>query len=767
MKNQNHIIKKQILEITLQSEENSFRIQNEISRIYRENVVPIINMRCDELCDPDITYRQDRLEIDLGVINIDNLEAEFTEKISNKVYQAIDEVAQAQAETSKTTTTPPDDIRKNTSKKPTGSSFELFTYFFQTGVLPWWAGKVSKQEFIKRFDDMLTESPENAVAIIQECLPNSNQFARFIYQLPDTTLVKALHTQTPSHSELIGALANDIINTFNQSNLSKKSSVPKIRALVWQSVLHDIFAPYSSGTGIKHILHNIISSLTTFPDFAYSDLKSEMIKTASFLTNSGTVFKSNLPEILVNKSETDDAGDSVKGSAKDKTVNKAHGELLNMLTRLKEFQKQFALTSDFNIGVENVISIIHSALLPEKLKVEIVNLLEALKLFKFRDAVTEIIKGLKVEKKAIDKFLQKTQGNINKIVDLDHDATLMSLLNELNNRKADIELLIKQAEQIETPGNKTIFENKEQLIREADLVVSAVNSASDISFSPEIKELLNSISQFLQPDTSVNDKNKIIKALRPKAQSVEDCAKKSYEKIEHPENTKSLKKLPLSNRSVSAFNDLKSGLSELIRNLHENIDLETKQQILKKHENTGNIATQNYSQDLFTESDELYINNAGIVILWSYLNRFFQTIGLVKENAFINKESAQRGALFLEYLANGATDIGEYDLPLNKILCGIDLEEAIEGQLEITDEEKLQCENLLEFVIKNWPVLKQTSIDGLRRAFLQRQGSISPHDNGRLVRVEHQTHDILLDKLPWSIRVIKLPWMDAIVYVEW
>ncbi|MEO1401775.1 MAG: contractile injection system tape measure protein [Cyanobacteria bacterium J06635_1] len=36
-----------------------------------------------------------------------------------------------------------------------------------------------------------------------------------------------------------------------------------------------------------------------------------------------------------------------------------------------------------------------------------------------------------------------------------------------------------------------------------------------------------------------------------------------------------------------------------------------------------------------------------------------------------------------------------------------------------------------------------------------------------LLQIERETYDILLDQLPWSIRVVKLPWMPKLLYVEW
>jgi hypothetical protein len=74
---------------------------------------------------------------------------------------------------------------------------------------------------------------------------------------------------------------------------------------------------------------------------------------------------------------------------------------------------------------------------------------------------------------------------------------------------------------------------------------------------------------------------------------------------------------------------------------------------------------------------------------------------------------------------------------------------------------------MLSEVIRHWSVLKNTSVAGLRETFLQREGRISPAANGWKLQIERKTVDVLLGKLPWGIGIIKLPWMNELMYVDW
>jgi hypothetical protein len=70
-------------------------------------------------------------------------------------------------------------------------------------------------------------------------------------------------------------------------------------------------------------------------------------------------------------------------------------------------------------------------------------------------------------------------------------------------------------------------------------------------------------------------------------------------------------------------------------------------------------------------------------------------------------------------------------------------------------------------VIGNVPVWKSLSPEGLRQAYLQRKGVLSARNGHWLLQVERKTHDVLLERVPWSFQTIKLPWMNTLLFVEW
>jgi Contractile injection system tape measure protein len=163
----------------------------------------------------------------------------------------------------------------------------------------------------------------------------------------------------------------------------------------------------------------------------------------------------------------------------------------------------------------------------------------------------------------------------------------------------------------------------------------------------------------------------------------------------------------------------------------------------------------------------LFIHYAGMVLLHPYLLQFFKGLGLVEGKNFKGDACQHRAVHLLHYIVTKQTGLPEFVLLLPKLLCGLPFEEPMERYLEFSEMELEECENLLRAIIQHWGALGSASPDGLREAFLRRDGKLEMRENGWQLTVERQTIDILLGKLPWGLGIIKLPWMPEMLKVEW
>lgn len=163
------------------------------------------------------------------------------------------------------------------------------------------------------------------------------------------------------------------------------------------------------------------------------------------------------------------------------------------------------------------------------------------------------------------------------------------------------------------------------------------------------------------------------------------------------------------------------------------------------------------------------VRTAGVVLVWSLLQRYFERLGLVERDSFRNLASQERACGLIHFLASGHTEVREPDLVLGKVLCGLDIEAPVPVRIELDEATRALSDSLLGFLLTSWKGIGGTTIQGLRGSFLCRDGRLSrgEDETGWALDVERKTYDILLSSFPWQTSVVKLPWMPQPLFVHW
>lgn len=218
----------------------------------------------------------------------------------------------------------------------------------------------------------------------------------------------------------------------------------------------------------------------------------------------------------------------------------------------------------------------------------------------------------------------------------------------------------------------------------------------------------------------------------------------------------------------AVFNSLLAGRIDIEKHVQtDEVKTDTVKELLK------NAAKKNVGKQLIAkqkpvgDEEALYVNNCGVVILHYFLKTYFEDLKLYADGKFVNDKAHQRAVLLLNYMATGENKAAEFDLSLHKILCGYPLEDTLPVAIKLKKKEKEESDKLLGAVIDYWEPLRNTSLEGFRDTFLQREGKLVTKENGWLLTVEQKTVDILLGKLPWGFSTIRLPWMEQILNVDW
>jgi len=165
--------------------------------------------------------------------------------------------------------------------------------------------------------------------------------------------------------------------------------------------------------------------------------------------------------------------------------------------------------------------------------------------------------------------------------------------------------------------------------------------------------------------------------------------------------------------------------------------------------------------------DGLVVDNAGLVLLHPFLEYFFREFDLLDGKDFRGANTCHLAVHLLHYLATGQGNTPEYLLTFEKFFCGLDLLAPVPRRIELSDRMKMEGDKLLRAAIGHWKALKSTSPAGLREGFLQRPGKLIPGSFENRLIVEAKSHDVLLSYLPWGYGILKLPWMQLPLVVDW
>lgn len=182
--------------------------------------------------------------------------------------------------------------------------------------------------------------------------------------------------------------------------------------------------------------------------------------------------------------------------------------------------------------------------------------------------------------------------------------------------------------------------------------------------------------------------------------------------------------------------------------------------IIEKTKPTDSGHEQQISQKVI---DEIYINNAGLIIVSAFLPVFFKDIKLLSKTGILD---ANKAIAVLHYMVTGLDEYHEFEVVLPKILCGLEISDPVEGY-KLSRKEKFKVNELLESIIEHWTVLKSTSTEGLRSAFFQREGKLTFENNNWYLKVRQESYDMLISHIPWNISLIKLTWMKSMLHAEW
>jgi len=764
MDEQRHVIKRQTVEITLAKQENAWQIQQTLSGIFQQ--LPSLLDRClSEFSSPDCLHRIERLELDLGELDGNRLEAELAEKIEAALRIALSEqIAPAK----------PEPVAARPQTDPASAHLELFELFIREGHLPWWAESNQRQLPEKSFAALIDTAPNALARLLPKLIREPRSLQRLIGYFDDNHLAAMMSLLCFAPQTLVASLPQTLLMAQAQVRQSSRISAPHLRATLWQSLLQVAIAGdpviFRHGEFLTAVMVRWAALLglsrLTLAGYLQQQLSSRTVTAtdnewlqAFRLSASEPVLSfDGLPDVG-SESAIVDPDTAVRESFADR-----HHPVGNGYLRLKKTggdAQQTQQAPDESLAADSATQ--QSGHEPEQSLMA-------------KTPATESVE---------DSEEQASNETVNDSV-IDHRRRLAR--SPLSNRYARFK---------ETGGDRTAQAQRSnrELLAEHNSVDSAIaKPATEGDAGPEEtgqgreqspKSTLGTVEDLrgfknlagLSSSEFVHEGEEA-HALKSTLLSGERAI---HDRLHTTTNDSRLAPAALSMRYAllkkTGGNDAEKPVNAPVTDHRI-----TQQSARKEH---GSLlpkrpATKNNKfldeqtridtvddSSAFSDTDTLYINNAGLCLLWPYLASFFERLELVQNGRFRNHAAKQCAVSLLHYLVAEDTDPPEYFLPFNKLLCAMAIDDVFELETPLTSAQIEACDELLAAVIDNAPVLNQLSLNGFRGSFLLREGSLSAGEGCWLLRVERKTYDLVLERFPWSWQWFKLPWMEHPFRVEW
>jgi len=824
MDEQRHVIKRQTVEITLAKQENAWQMQQTLSGILQRQLPSLLDRCLSEFSSPDCLHRIECLELDLGKLDGNRLEAELLGKIETALRLALSE----QIAPSK-----PEPVVDQPQTDPAAAHLELFELFIREGHLPWWAETGQRQLPEKSFAALIDSAPNALARLLPKLIREPRTLQRLISYFDDNHLAAMMSLLCFAPQTLVASLPQTLLMAQALIQQSSRVSAPHSRAALWQSLLQvtiagnpvifrhgefltavmtrwakllDLSQPVLAG----YLRQQLSSRTVTATDNEWLQALrlSASVEPVATLMVEERALTIDRPLEFGSESAVADPDASVRESFADR-----HRPIRNGYLRLKKNggdAQHTQRTSGESLAADSATQ--QSGHEPEHSVMA-------------KTPATESVEDSE------DQASNETAND-----SVDHRRRLAR--SSLSNRYARFK---------ETGGDHTT--QTQQSSRERLAEHSTAEPADKLADLPQVKTVLTKNSSSLNEQASSDlpsiegEGNSVDLGIAKPAtegdawleeveQGKERLPKSTLGAVEDLRGFKNLAGLipgefvregegedrfkstllPGEERLKSAIHGRLQSTTEdnaidryrlasatlskryaLLKKIGSNDakkpanppfadDLITKQSSSKEVgsllpnrpsaknssllEEQAGVETTNASS-AFSDIDTLYINNAGLCLLWPYFASFFERLELVQNGRFRDHAAKQCAVSLLHYLVAGDTEPPEYFLPFNKLLCAMAIDDVFELETPLTSAQIEACDELLAAVIDNAPVLNEMSVNGFRGSFLLREGSLSADEGCWLLRVERKTYDLVLERFPWSWQWFKLPWMEHPFRVEW
>lgn len=633
----------------------------------------------DQLCPPEQTWIIQSLDLDLGRIDLDNLELELSVKLRQQLSEKLTELILYSHQQGR-------QIEILDGKR---SAIAMIRHFLQHGILPW--NYQSADGSINQIlAEQLQSNHEELIAMLKELGFGAEPVRqRMAWQLSETNMIKIMEGLEPNVGGQIILFSKELTRVQQKETVVQASSTADFKKNLWLWVLNYLLTDRGTVFNRVQFMKSSIVQMAAHYNMQYEQLF-ELIELAvaklSSITSLQPDFITTL-QLLASENQS-----RRKKSPYHIAMGKDYWKELTLLFHNQSIRKPAGKVAEFNGLVAD---------------------LSGEKFF------------------AVLKQEPLTDPQLNW---LHQTLSFSTLLNGISQLSTD---------------RKSMLDNMKQFYRALGTISISGITSTELQFILFKKVVRTWASGHWKLIAAENIWNELM---------WEVCSKRPVSKIEF------LKRMGDSKLQFPL--PLQLSLERIIEQPRQlsRADQHARPDILLPKRST--ISAEGERHKLLTGS--INVRNAGIVLINTYLSVLLSRLELINaQKKFMSQEARLSAVHYLQYAVTGLDHTEEFLLPLNKLLCGIPLSHPIKENGDISEAHKILIDGLITAVISHWPSIGTCSVEGFRGNWLVRDGLLTDMEDRWELNVEKRAYDLLIHRSPFSFSVIRYPWMDKPLYVNW
>ncbi|MFN6570943.1 contractile injection system tape measure protein [Dendronalium sp. ChiSLP03b] len=707
MSKQRHIIGRTVLELDTGNLADVWSLQQDVSRLLQQQIVPEMERLFDQLVGDDRVVRLDRVVVEVGSVDRRFLADEFVQNLLATLHQNLsDRLANLLLDT------------ETITRDRTGADWEVLLYFLQYGRLPWWVSSGDWQAWFPRWEAVMQTETAWRTPLQELLATNQGVRQRLVEQLPEFFRHQLILQVQPAWTlwATLLAQAQQLIQSLELSS----SAVRYLDRQAWLLLLSEIAPdnaqerPFPAATWSRNWLAQLVQTWQQEALIEEQRLRTSIEALPIAQRSLWLTALDQVPNLTPTQDSENLSRDRPRTDWEVLLYFLSYGRLPggqpseDLLTWLPRWEAIMQSETHWQQPLRELLTTNPAARqrliaqLPEAFRHQLVLQLQpAWTIWHIlMTQARRIMQSLSLNNDTCEQLQQQAWLLLLAEIGLDNaSGQTFPVASWTRNWLTQL----VQIWQLQAPDMFNLLTETSRPVEEAEPIQNRHSDSQETSDRQHLRTIIEALPIAESPPW-LTALNQVLSA---------DTTKRSLE---------------LREAATSPINE-----------------------ISPEEETAG-----------------LFVNQAGLVLLHPFLRTYFDEVGLLNGESF-RDESAQQTAIYLlHYLATKQTDVPEYELVLPKLLCGWSLNEPMSRGLDLPATALIEGEYLLQTVIDYWQALKSASPDGLREGFLQRAGKLTRSNDGNWkVQVEQQPIDILLSRLPWGMSMVKLPWMEDILIVEW